>query len=99
MTKWVSTPIALTANMVAGTDALLVAEPIAATNKVLRAIQSRSAATPIELFFGGAAVGVAGQGIPLAAGARIDFHGDVPFNGAIWLLGGLAAEYVVLVYG
>ncbi|CAB4198785.1 hypothetical protein UFOVP1324_12 [uncultured Caudovirales phage] len=101
MSQWNTNPIALTAGMVAGTAALLAAEPASGTMRVLRGIQSRSAGA-LELFFADAqatTAGAAGQGVPLAAGALMKFEGDIPFNGAIFLLGGTVAEYVVLIFG
>lgn len=97
MSQWQSQPVALTAGMVSGATPLLAAEANTGTMRRLIAIQSRSAGA-LELFFGGGAVGAAGQGVPLAAGARLDFDNGMTFNGALWSLGGTAAEFVVFVF-
>lgn len=100
MSKWVSTPIQLTAGHVAGTTPLIAEQPMAVNSQGLWAIQSRSASS-IELFFGpiGAlTAGIAGQGIPLAANQRIDLYGAPEFNGALFALGGTPGEYVVLLF-
>jgi len=99
MTKWVSTPIQLTAAMVAGTAPLFPELPIAVGNQGVMSIQSRSGST-IEFFFGPAgatAAGVAGQGLLLNSNARWDIFGYPEFNGAIFIRGGTAGEYVVLL--
>lgn len=100
MSKWTSTPVQLTAAHVAGTQPLIVEMPIPANNQGLFSIQNRSSAT-IELFFGpvgAVASGVVGQGIQLTTGQRFDFFGQPEFNGGLWMRGGVAGDYVVILF-
>jgi hypothetical protein len=99
MSKWTSTPIALTAGHVAGTQALIAELPVSANGRGLLSIQSRSAGV-LEFFFGGigaTTAGVAGQGFPLAANQRWDIFGNLEFSGPLFVLGGTVGEYVVLL--
>lgn len=97
MARWVMTTVTLDAAQAAGTNPILAAEGGAAglgTRRLL-AVGNRSASAT-ELFL--ATGGATGNGLPLAAGARLDFSGDwPPFDGALYILGATAGDKVVLL--
>lgn len=95
MARWVLTTVTLSAGQAAGTTAILANESCAqgcGTRRLL-SVNSRSAAAT-DLFF--ASGGVAGQGIPLAAGGFRDFSSCPPFDGSLFIVGATAGEIVVL---
>lgn len=97
MARWVMTTVTLNAAQAAGTDPILAAASGAAgtSSRRLLAVGSRSVSAT-ELFL--ATGGVAGNGLPLAAGARLDFSGDwPPFDGGLYILGAAEGEKVVLL--
>lgn len=97
MARWKTTAVQLTANQVAGIDPVVADENGPGTMRRLVAVQSRSAGA-IELGMGAAPA--LGQGIPVAAAGLfpVPAGGDVTFNGALYVLGGSAGEYIVLIW-
>lgn len=96
MPRWTHTTVSLTAGQAAGTDPILAAETGAAGtgSRRLIAIGNRSASA-VEFFF--ATGGVAGNGMPLAAGGRMDLGAvNVGFDGALYVLGAAAGDEIIL---
>lgn len=94
MARWTQTVVTTSAGQVAGTSPILAAVPGLGDRKLL-SFTNRSAAA-VELFL--ASGGIAGQGVPVAAGATLQFHGAYPgFDGELYILGGTAGDKMVLL--